>query len=142
MRFYFSSNKGHQINNQCERLTFFSSPVFKKPGIYIYNLSQASFRRHSLHNSINTVPQVKSKTICFSCLTYISAVLNGLHQGEWPLQASYTIQSSGKPIEHFLVDDQFEFRHFILDYRLYIYIYSPVIVQLVKKLGSLFQFVN
>ena len=30
MRFYFSSNKGHQINNQCERLTFFSSPVFKK----------------------------------------------------------------------------------------------------------------
>ena len=28
--------------------------------------------------------------------------------------------SSGKPIEHFLVDDQFEFRHFIL----YIYIYT------------------
>ena len=27
--------------------------------------------------------------------------------------------SSGKPIEHFLVDDQFEFRHLIL----YIYIY-------------------
>ena len=59
--------------------------------IYIYNLSQASFRRHSLHNSINTVPQVKSKTICFSSLIYISAVLNGLHQGEWPLQASHTI---------------------------------------------------
>ena len=59
--------------------------------IYIYNLSQASFRRHSLHNSINTVPQVKSKTICFSSLTYISAVLNGLYQGEWPLQASHTI---------------------------------------------------
>ena len=59
--------------------------------LYIYNLSQASFRRHSLHNSINTVPQVKSKTICFSSLTYISAVLNGLHQGEWPLQASHTI---------------------------------------------------
>ena len=36
-----------------------------------YNLSQASFRRHSLHNSINTVPQVNSKTICFSSLTYI-----------------------------------------------------------------------
>ena len=26
----FKPNKGHQINNQCERLTFFSSPVFKK----------------------------------------------------------------------------------------------------------------
>ena len=26
---------------------------------------------------IYTVPQVKSKTICFSSLTYISAVLNG-----------------------------------------------------------------
>ena len=38
MRFYFSSNKGHQINNQCERLTFFSSPVFKKPGIYIFDM--------------------------------------------------------------------------------------------------------
>ena len=33
--------------------------------IYIYILSQASFRRHSLHNSINTVPQVKSKTMFF-----------------------------------------------------------------------------
>ena len=43
------------------------------------------------YNSINTVPQVKSKTICFSSLTYISAVLNGLHQGEWPLQASHNI---------------------------------------------------
>ena len=30
--------------------------------------------------------------------------------------------SSGKPIEHFLVDDQFEFRHFIL--YIYIYIYN------------------
>ena len=29
--------------------------------------------------------------------------------------------SSGKPIEHFLVDDQFEFRHFI--FYIYIYIY-------------------
>ena len=37
--------------------------------VLIYNLSQASFRRHSLHNSINTVPQVKSKPICFSSLT-------------------------------------------------------------------------
>ena len=53
--------------------------------IYIYNLSQASFRRHSLHNSINAVPQLKSKTICFSSLSYISTVLNGLHQGEWPV---------------------------------------------------------
>ena len=35
MRFYFSSNKGHQINNQCERLTFFSSPVFKKQVILV-----------------------------------------------------------------------------------------------------------
>ena len=40
---------------------------------------------------VYTVPQVKSKTICFSSLTYISTVLNGLHQGEWPLQASHTI---------------------------------------------------
>ena len=45
----------------------------------IYNLSQAFFRRHSLHNSINTI-QVESKTICFSSLTYISALLNGLHR--------------------------------------------------------------
>ena len=37
------------------------------------------------------VPQVKSKTICFSSLIYISTVLNALHQGEWPLQASHTI---------------------------------------------------
>ena len=37
---------------------------------------------------IYTVPQVNSKTICFPSLTYISAVLNGFHQGEWPLQAS------------------------------------------------------
>ena len=34
-----------------------------------------------------------------------------------------SIQSSGKPIEHFLVDDQFEFRHFILYIYIYIYIY-------------------
>ena len=33
--------------------------------INMYILSQASFRRHSLHNSINTVPQVKSKTMFF-----------------------------------------------------------------------------
>ena len=32
--------------------------------------------------------------------------------------------SSGKPIEHFLVDDQFEFRHFILYIYIYIYIYN------------------
>ena len=31
--------------------------------------------------------------------------------------------SSGKPIEHFLVDDQFEFRHFIFYIYIYIYIY-------------------
>ena len=54
-----------------------------------YFQKQAS--RASVHNSINTVPEVKSKTICFSSLTYISTVLNGLHQGEWPLQASHTI---------------------------------------------------
>ena len=30
--------------------------------------------------------------------------------------------SSGKPIAHFLVDDQFEFRHFILYIYIYIYI--------------------
>ena len=35
------------------------------------------------------------------------------------VQVYVSIQSSGKPIEHFLVDDQFEFRHFIL-YLLYI----------------------
>ena len=40
---------------------------------------------------IYKVPQVNSKTICFPSLTYISAVLNGLRQGEWPLQASHTI---------------------------------------------------
>ena len=33
VRCYFSSNKGHSITNQCERLTCFNSPVFKKPGI-------------------------------------------------------------------------------------------------------------
>ena len=31
------------------------------------------------------------------------------------VQVYVSIQSSGKPTEHFLVDDQFEFRHFILD---------------------------
>ena len=50
-----------------------------KYSLFIYNIH------------IYTVPQVKSKTICFSSLTYISTVLNGLHQGEWPLQASHTI---------------------------------------------------
>ena len=45
---------------------------------------------------IYTVPQVKSKTICFPSLTYISAVLNGLHQGEWPSQASHTIITEGQ----------------------------------------------
>ena len=30
VRFYFSSKKGHYITNQSERLTCFSSPVFKK----------------------------------------------------------------------------------------------------------------
>ena len=45
----------------------------------------------SVHNSINTVPEVKSKTICFSSLTYISTVLNDFHQGEWPLQALHSI---------------------------------------------------
>ena len=40
---------------------------------------------------IYTVPQVKSKIICFSSLTYVSTVLNGLHQGEWPLQVSHTM---------------------------------------------------
>ena len=64
--------------------------------IYLFNLSQAYFRRHSLHNSINTVPQGKSKRICFSSLTYISTVLNRLPQGEWPLQVSHTI-ISGAP---------------------------------------------
>ena len=73
------------------RALYYGKIVTQASYIYIYNLSQASFRRHSLHNSINTVPQVKSKTIYFSSLTYISAVLNGLHQGEWPLQASHTI---------------------------------------------------
>ena len=42
---------------------------------------------------MHTVPQVKSKTICCSSLTYILAVLNSLHQGEWPLQASHTIMT-------------------------------------------------
>ena len=35
VRFYLLFYKGHLITNQCERLTFFSSPVFKKPGIFI-----------------------------------------------------------------------------------------------------------
>ena len=43
-------------------------------------------------------PQFKNKLICF-----ISS-----------------IQNSGKPIEHFFVDDQFEFRHFILCFISYI----------------------
>ena len=54
-----------------------------------YFQKQAS--QASVHNSINTIPEVKSKTICFSSLTYISTVLNDLHQGEWPLQALHTI---------------------------------------------------
>ena len=39
--------------------------------------------RYEVHIYIYTVPQVESKTICFLSLTYISAVLNGLHQSEW-----------------------------------------------------------
>ena len=54
-----------------------------------YFQKQAS--QGSVHNSINTVPEVKSKTICFSSLTYISTVLNDFHQGEWPLQALHSI---------------------------------------------------
>ena len=56
-----------------------------------YFQKQAS--QASVHNSINTVPEVKNKTICFSSLTYISTVLNDLHQGERPLQALHTIKS-------------------------------------------------
>ena len=83
-------NKIKVSQNNCIRCIFFANKR-ESPTPYNYHLSQASFRRHSLHNTINTVPQVKSKTISFSSLTYISTVLNGLHQGEWPLQASHTI---------------------------------------------------
>ena len=36
------------------------------------------------------------------------------HEKQSSVQVHVSIQSSGKPIEHFLVDDQSEFRHFIL----------------------------
>ena len=42
------------------------------------------------------------------------------------VQVYVSIQSSGKPIEHFLVDDQFEFRHLIL----YIYMYIIILQEL------------
>ena len=38
------------------------------------------------------------------------------------VQVYVSIQSSGQPIEHFLVDDQYEFRHFILCIYVYMYI--------------------
>ena len=37
-----------------------------------------------------------------------------LHEKQSSVEVHVSIQSSGKPIERFLVDDQFEFRHFIL----------------------------
>ena len=37
-----------------------------------------------------------------------------LHEKQSSVEVHVSIQSSGKPIERFLVDDQIEFRHFIL----------------------------
>ena len=65
-------------HGKCWR-TVFTHSLFSYQKSFIYNIH------------IYTVPQVNSKTICFSSVTYISTVLDGLHQGEWPLQASHTI---------------------------------------------------
>ena len=41
------------MNNQCERLTFFSSPVFKKPGILMDNIMDSHLLLFSSQTSSN-----------------------------------------------------------------------------------------
>ena len=54
----------------CHLAYRFCKSSYIQISVNLNDLSQASVRRQSLHNSINTVPQVKSNTICSSSLPF------------------------------------------------------------------------